>query len=134
MAILEDIAGRLVSNGIGTITAPTPTIFIGQIPSSPDVCVVLEKTGSRAPEHTFGPVCSAPAVEYHGFRVIARATSHASAEALARSVFDLLHNYSGTLGSTRILHLLADQMPFPTGHDENARTRVFCNYTARVAP
>lgn len=133
MGWLENVAAYLVTNGAGTTAAPEPTIVYDAFPASPDAVIVLRDTGGRAPIHTMGASLSKAAVEQPNLQVLTRAPTRAAAAALARSVWDLLDNYSGTMGSTQILHILAHQMPASLGRNEGFSLTT-CNYTVRIAP
>lgn len=119
--VLDDLAGRLVSYGsIGTTTAPSPTIFIGQAPVLPDTCVWVKSSGGGGGIYTMGGQTAL--VTEHGVQVIARSTTYSAAETLAWRVYAALDNYVGTLNGTVYLHIIARHTPREIGVDENMRT------------
>ncbi len=121
--MLEEIRDRLVANGI------TTTIKGGVTPSLPDKVIALHDSTGFEPERVMGGI----AAEKRNLQVLVRDVTYSGAEALAEQVFNLLDNFTGTLGTTRYLSILARTTPFSLGADENKRTTFSCNYVVTKA-
>jgi hypothetical protein len=132
VTFLSDVADHLAAAGIATETLVKGTnLFLNSKPDSPEIAVVLYETAQQRPTHTFGT--GAPAFEFRGIQVVARAASHTVAESLARDIFDVLNLVvNETVGSTVVLRCEAQQSPFPLQRDSQHRMEFVCNYVFSV--
>lgn len=131
-SLVDDVASRLVAfGGVGVTEGLTPTIFEGQMPSSPDRCTAIKSTPGMGGVYTMGRGLNA-LIEQHAFQVLTRDVRFGDAEGLARRVYAGLDGYEGTLNGTVYLRIVARHPPYPLGRDEQKRTVFTCNYIAQL--
>lgn len=133
MALLDEIAAKLVALGVGSITAPI-TIFLGSMPASPDACCAIYETGGIAPEMGFGSAgirYETPAVQLL-FR--GAAFDYVTPRGLAQTAYEGLSaveaaTLSAGIGETSAFYhwIHPMQAPFSLGPDENQRHRIAFN-------
>ncbi len=132
MALLDDIATRLVADGVGTLAT---TLFLGYLPDSPDAVVAVYETRGTAPQHTFG--AGVMAVERPVIRVYCRAArnDYPAARAKAVAVLNSLGAIRNTtIGSTKFLSVEATSSPYPIGGDDKERARFGIDFAVWVLP
>jgi transglutaminase-like putative cysteine protease len=118
MAILEELRGYLVANGVSPV-------FMVKMPDTPDDAVCLYEYAGIPPEFAHD------GQQWENLRVqaVARDASYTSARDKAQSVYDVLNGtVNTTIDSSRYLKILALQSPFPMGADENDRPRIVVNF------
>jgi Bacteriophage minor capsid protein len=120
MAILEELKGYLVANGVSPV-------FMVKMPDTPDDAVCLYEYAGIPPQFAHdGQQWENPRVQ-----VVTRDSklNYASARAKAQSVYDVLNGtVNTTIDSRHYLKILALQSPFPMGADENDRPRIVINF------
>jgi hypothetical protein len=121
MTVAIDIAVYLALNGFGTTDAPTPTIFTGYLPDTPDDCIAVYDTSGR-PSEFHG-------IDQPNFQIVVRDSSYSSAATTIQSIQDLLQfTTNTTINGTFYLNISNLQSPFSTGRDEKGRIEFKQNY------
>lgn len=121
--MLDEIAGYLAENGIGTWAS---TLFKGSMPETPDDVVCIYENAGKPPEFTFANGVMA---EEPGLQAIARSKSYSAARAKIESIVQLLSGKSNVSIGGRFYYLIAAaQMPSSLGTDENGRRLVSVNF------
>lgn len=134
MALLDDVAVRLVSqsvaglSGTTTATATGWTLFKAVLPPAPDKVVAVFETGGRANENNEGGLLDRPT-----FQVRVRGTANAyevarTKIAAVRTALEGVLNES--VNSRYYAGMLADAEPFPLPVDANNRPSLVMNFTA----
>ena len=128
MSVLTDIGTYLNDASISTQDLTLGTnLFLGRLPETPDTCVGVIQTAGVAPTDTFGT--SFPPLETQGLQTLVRATTYATAEALAVDVMKSLASVDNqTLTSTLYLKIEAQQSPFALERDYLERLVMSCNF------
>ena len=128
MSVLTDIGTYLNDASISTQDLTLGTnLFLGRLPETPDTCVGVIQTAGVAPTDTFGT--SFPPLETQGLQTLVRATTYATAEALAVDVMKSLASVDNqTLPSTLYLKIEAQQSPFALERDYQERLVMSCNF------
>ena len=128
MSVLTDIGTYLNAAAISTQDLTLGTnLFLGRLPETPDTCVGVIQTAGVAPTDTFGT--SFPPLETQGLQTLVRATTYATAEALAVDVMKSLASVDNqTLTSTLYLKIEAQQSPFALERDNQERLVMSCNF------
>ena len=128
MSVLTDIGTYLNAASISTQDLTLGTnLFLGRLPETPDTCVGIIQTAGVAPTDTFGT--SFPPLETQGLQTLVRATTYATAEALAVDVMKSLASVDNqTLTSTLYLKIEAQQSPFALERDNQERLVMSCNF------
>ena len=126
MGVLEDMGDYLEAEGVGTQGS---TIFLGEIPDSPDACTALYLYSGGPSVQAMGLAVGKSVVDFPRLHVEGRATTLAAAEARVQAVYDELHNLgSVTINTTVYKSITALQRPFQLGVDQNERHLVACNF------
>jgi len=133
MAFLDDIAAKLVADGVGVVGT---TIFLSSkavIPAGAGPYITLMETGGIAPTRVQNQRQAAtvrPSVQ-----VVTRATSYQTARTKARQAYDSLDGlFNTTVNGTFYLKITARNEPGDTGLDESGRPRVTFNLDAEKKP
>ena len=128
MSVLTDIGTYLNDASISTQDLTLGTnLFLGRLPETPDTCVGVIQTAGVAPTDTFGT--SFPPLETQGLQTLVRATTYATAEALAVDIMKSLASVDNqTLTSTLYLKIEAQQSPFALERDNQERLVMSCNF------
>jgi len=117
MSVLNDLAVRLQTRGVGTIGTD---IFRGRTPDEPDQLVrvqTFDGVNSRIRNDEY-----LPADERMSVQVLARSLYQGAAETLAESAFDAIQFRSETLTSGRFYpYARAPRYPAYIGVDERGR-------------
>jgi hypothetical protein len=126
--MLEDMAGYLVAEGLGTLGTD---LFLGQMPDSPDACTVLYQYPGRPPAFTHGD--PQPETRYPRVQVLCRELSQPLAMSRATSVYTALCALvNAQHGDSTFLRVAPMQEPFPLQIDASQRVIVACNYEATL--
>ncbi len=121
--VLDDLGFYLQAQGVGTVDQ---TIFLGQVPETPDDVIVLLEYGGAPPMHTHDN--PQRAIEYPRVQVTARSKSYQTARQNCEAALSALDRIVNTsINGTRYLRCLAQQAPFLLGKDQNARHQVVVN-------
>lgn len=132
MPFLDDIAAKLVADGIGVIGTTLFTSSKAVLPSGAGPYITLMETGGLAPlrvQNRNGAAILRPSVQ-----VVVRATSYQVARAKAQDAYTSLDGvFNTTLNGTFYLKITARQEPTDTGLDEAGRPRVTFNLDAEKA-
>lgn len=135
MPVLEEIATKLESLGLGSYSAEPYTIFVGTLPADPQVaCAVYEYPG-QPPRHGFGT----PGLqfEYPMVQVVFRGLPHDydGPATKARTAYRELSKVQGTtLSGTRYLMIRPQQSPFLLRRGDNQEVYIACNYECEKDP
>ena len=126
MPILEDFGDYLETQGVGTQGS---TIFIGEMPDSPDACTSLYLYSGAPAVQAMGTATGKSVVDFPRLHVEGRAATLAAAEARVQAVYDKLHNLgSVTINAREYKQVMALQRPFQLGVDQNERALFACNF------
>lgn len=128
MTMLNDVGTKLAAATIPTQDLTLGTnLFLGRLPESPDTCVAIYQFAGLGPMDQLGT--AAPNLEVPSLQVRCRATSYATAEALANDIWGVLVVIlNETLTSTRYLRIEPQQSPFPLERDTQDRVIFIANY------
>lgn len=124
MALLDDIATRLQTDGIGTIGASSGwAIFKAALPDGPDTAVALFETGGDAPEERY-------ALDRPTFQVRVRgdAWGYSAARTKMQDIFAALHAQEANVGSDYVYIYAVQSGPIQMGHDESDRPHLSLNF------
>lgn len=124
MSFLEDIAAQLNMAGVGIYpgTTATRTIYIGEMPDSPDACIALYARPGR-PKELF---CD---IQYPELHVEVRAATYAAAQTKAEAVDTALHGLHDTaLNGHQYLTIQALGVPAKLEVDRRNRTIFYQNF------
>ncbi|CAB4190570.1 hypothetical protein UFOVP1196_72 [uncultured Caudovirales phage] len=128
MGLLESLAAKLQTDGVGTYGT---NIFVSSkatIPSGAGPYMTLIETGGIAPIRTQSDG-SFPAYQRPQIQVMARATSYAAAKTMVENAYASLVALQGaTVGLDVIIQMTPIQEPFDLGVDEANRARVVVNF------
>lgn len=130
--ILEAIGNYLQAQGHGT---QGTDIFLGRMPTSPDVCVAVFEYGGQSPEFTFG--AAATAIERPSIQVMCRAgrDDYPAARNKARDIRALLGVVvAQSLSGIHVLRIAPVGSVNPIGPDENDRPLVTANFQVALLP
>lgn len=130
MALLDALADKLVTDGLGTLGT---TIFIGQIPASPDACVVIYEGRGAGPEQVFG--ASVVAIERPAIRVVCRTGRNeypeARVKALAvRASLGAIRN--ATISGVVFYSVYPSSDLYPLGLDDKERARFGVDFVSWI--
>jgi hypothetical protein len=134
MPFLDEIAARLVAQGVGTIGA---SIFLGSkavIPAGDGPYLSLTETGGTGSERTHNGV----AVAKPGAQILSRAKSYVVARARLKLAWDALGGDKGlhnvTLSGTFYQSITPRQQPTDVGLDAESRPMLSFNILAEKQP
>lgn len=129
MSFLEDLAGKLNTAGVGVYpgTSSTRTIYIGEMPDTPDALICLyARPGRRPAMHSGGDI------RQPDLHVEVRAATYSAAVAKMAAIDAALHrtgNY--TVGSVRYVSIQAIQEMVSLGRDGRNRSIVSQNFEVK---
>lgn len=133
MPVLDEIAARLVAQGVGTTGS---NIFLGSkavIPTGAGPYLSLIETGGLSPTRVHniaGASTTRPTVQ-----VLVRATSYPAARSMAKAAYDALDGvWNTTLSGTFYQKITARQEPTDIGLDGSGRVMVVFNVDAQKSP
>lgn len=132
MTILEAVGNYLQTQGQGTLGT---NLFLGRMPSSPDVCVGVFEYEGAIPSETFGN--AATAIDRPRLQVLVRAgrDDYPAARDKAQTIRGLLGAVTQTtLSGIAIMRIRPTGSVNPLGPDENDRPLVSANFEAMVLP
>lgn len=130
MGFLEDLATQLNLVGVGIYpgTSATRTIFLSEMPDSPDACIALYARPG-------GPKEMRLALEYPELHVEARAATYSAAQTKAEAIDAALHaQHDVTLSAHRYLIIRALGIPCKLETDARGRTIFYQNFTIQRSP
>jgi hypothetical protein len=139
MPVLNEIATRLASDGVGTVGGTSgDVIHIGTMPETDTTgtVIALYEYGGEAADLGFG-VTSKVKYEYPRVQVVCRGTAndYATPRATADTVRNKLAQVQGvTLSGINYLLVRPLQSPFPMKRDEQHRFYFACNYAVEKEP
>lgn len=131
MSFLEDIATQLNTTGVGIYpgTSSTRTIYIAEMPDSPDACICLYGRAGRSREPYSGGELVRP--EMH---IEMRAATYTAAVAKRDAVMTALHGLADTtLSGTLIVSIRAQGEMTNLGKDTRNRSIVSQNFLIKIA-
>ena len=124
MSFLEDIATQLNTAGIGIYpgTTSTRTIYIAEMPDSPDACIALYARPGRAKE----VFCD---IQYPDLHVEVRAATYAAAQSKAEAIDAALYaQHDISLSTHKYLLITARGVPCKLETDSRNRTIFYQNF------
>ena len=129
ISFLEDIAVQLNSAGVGVYpgTSATRTIYIGEMPDSPDALIALyARPGRRPMMHSGGDI------RQPDLHVEVRAATYSAATAKIDAIDAALHRTgSFVVGATRYVSIQAIQEMAPLSRDGRNRSLVSQNFEVK---
>jgi hypothetical protein len=120
---LEELRQRLVNGQFAT------PVVLGRSTPTPDAAIFLQ-TYSGGPGVIYD-ANTLPLVEFVAFQALSRAPTQKGAEEGAQVAYRVLPGRHLTLGGTRYDWIVANHRPSYVGADENGRSLVVVNFTAR---
>jgi hypothetical protein len=133
MSFLEEVAGRLVSQSVGTLGS---NIFLGSkavIPPGDGPYLVLIETGGSAPTRVQNKASAN--TQRPTAQISVRAKTTPVARAMAKAAYDALDGvFNTTLSSTFYQSITARQEPTDMGLDAVARPVIVFNIEAEKNP
>lgn len=132
MAILDALGAYLQTAGVGTLGT---SLFLSQLPETPDAAVALYELAPMTPGYTFGAAVTA--VERPRIRAVCRAArnDYPTARAKAEQVRAALGAIrSQTLSGIVIECVLDDSGVYPLGLDASERPAIAVTFSAWVRP
>jgi len=124
MSLLEDVAVQLNAAGVGVYpgTGATRTIFLAEMPSSPDACIVLDKRPGRGKD-------TLTDMQWPDLHVEVRAATYTAAQAKAEAVDAALHGqHDVTWSGHRYILIKSRGEPCKLQKDANGRTIFYENF------
>jgi hypothetical protein len=124
MSFLEDIATYLAAAGIGVYpgTASTRTVYIGELPDTPDLCISLHARAGK-PKEMF---CD---VQYPELHVEVRGATYGAAQTKAEAIDTALHaQHDISLSGHQYLTIRALGVPAKLEVDARNRTIFYQNF------
>jgi hypothetical protein len=119
----------LLSDIKSLLTGITTSIFLNEIPDTPDNILGVFFSGGQSPEMAFG----SRTFEQPSFQVRVRHTTGATAILWAEQVKDTLNGINGlTIGSTRYLSIMQTGDILPLGKDAKARSEYSVNFQTKL--
>jgi len=130
MSFLEDIAAQLNMAGVGIYpgTTATRTIYIGEMPDSPDAVIALyARPGRSRICHTSGDI------RRPDLHIEVRAATYVAAQAKIVAIDAALHRFGNeTVGSTRFILVKAANEAMSLGKDSRNRTITSQNFEVLI--
>jgi hypothetical protein len=124
MSFLEDLAAYLNAQSVGVYpgTSSTRTIYISEMPDTPDLCICLYARPGR-PKSLF---CD---LQYPELHVEVRAATYSAAQTKAEAVDTALHaQHDVTLSAHKYLTIQARGVPCKLEVDGRGRTIFYQNF------
>lgn len=124
MSLLEDVAVQLNTAGVGVYpgTAPTRTIFLAEMPSSPDACIVLYARPGRGKD-------TLTDMQFPDLHIEVRAATYTAAQTKAEAVDAALHaQHDQTWNGHKYILVQARGIPCKLEKDANGRTIFYQNF------
>ena len=132
MAVLDDLAAKLVAAGVGVTGTSIFLSAASILPSGAGPYLTLIETGGVAPTRVQG---STSATIRPTVQVAARATTYAAARTMAQNAFNALDGIFNTaLSGTTYVRVGARQSPTDMGMDGAGRWQVVFNVDAERQP
>jgi hypothetical protein len=128
--LLEAVGTYLQTQGRGTLGT---SLFLGLLPTTPDVCTAVYESGGGAPVETMG--AGAIAVDVIQLQVITRAgrDDYVTGRDTAVAIRSLLGSVSGqTLSGISVLRISAESWVMPMGVDNLDRPKFSTRYRCHV--
>ena len=133
MSFLDDLAVKLVGDGVGVLGTTLFLPSVAVIPAGAGPYITVSETGGVAP--TFKQNQSAAATQRPTAQVLVRATSYPVARATALLAYQSLNGvWNTTINGVFYLRLVARQGPTDMGIDGNGRGQIVFNIEAEKAP
>lgn len=124
MSLLEDIAVQLNAAGVGVYpgTGTTRTIFLAEMPSSPDACIVLYARPGRGKD-------TLTDMQFPDLHVEVRAATYTAAQTKAEAVDTALHaQHDQNWNGHKYILVAARGIPAKLEKDSNGRTIFYQNF------
>lgn len=132
MALLDDLADRLTTQGIATSGTD---LFKAVMPSTPDEIIAMYQTGGPAPVHAMSAGPGTALAERPHVQVQARAARPDTALKRVQDVWFALDALGGvTINGVRYLSVYALQSPFPLTVDATGRYIYAVNFEITREP
>lgn len=133
MAVLEEVANKLVADGVGVLGT---TIFMGSaavMPAGDGPYITLLETGGV--QGGFTQNQDGVSTQHPTVQIVARGKNYPSTRAKAKAAYDSLDGtWNETLSGTFYLKITARQEPTDTGLDDAGRIRITFNVDTEKAP
>lgn len=127
MGFAADILDLLSTGGFTAASA-----FGGDLPERPASALCVTQTPRQGSLHAFGTTVGAPALEYLGFQLRARATGYTAAETIMLAAHARLDGLRDKVMGGRLYHYVASSSsPYYLGLDEEQRVIFACNYDVK---
>jgi hypothetical protein len=128
MALLDEIAARLISQAVGVQGSTASwTVWKGHEPESPDAVITLFETGGLPNQPHEGDLLDLPSFQV---RVRGSSTGYATARTKLAVARTALEGMTGTFSNRYYCQVVAQSEPISLGHDESHRPRLTMNFVA----
>lgn len=131
--VLDEVGACLVSAGLSLVAGST--LFLAELPASPDVATALREYGGMTPEGGFGT--TALVLEHIRLQVVCRgaADDYLGPRARAEAIYKALATQRCVSLSGTFYHgLMPLQSPFPIRRDQLGRWEIGFNVQADKEP
>lgn len=133
MSFLDDLAAKLVADGVGVIDISLFMSSKAVIPAGDGPYITVSETGGIAPTRIQNK--AAAATQRPTAQVLVRASTYPIARAKALAAYQSLDGtFNATIGTTFYLRLVARQEPTDMGLDAQSRAQVVFNVEAEKQP
>lgn len=133
MSFLDEIAARLVAQGVGVINTSIFTGGFASVPSGPGPFISIIETGGFGPtriQNIPGAATQRPSAQ-----VVVRAADYPTARAKAKLAYLALDGvFNTSVGGTVYQSIVAKQEPYDLGLDDLKRPRVAFNIDTEKQP
>lgn len=133
MPFLDDLAARLVAQGVGVLSTNIILGSRGTIPLGDGPFISIIETGGSGPTRVHNT--NAPNTQRPTAQVLVRAKSYVVARAKAKAAYEALDGvFNTTLSGTFYQQIVARQELTDIGLDAEARVMIVFNLDAQKAP
>lgn len=126
MSVLDDLASRLASEGVGTVGTD---VWKGGLPDGDDITadpiIAVVETPGAAPLAVMGT--AADPVRQPRCQLVGRGSGYAATRSLVQSAVDAVEMLDVTINGNRYLAVEALQEPFTLGTDDDGFHRIAVN-------
>jgi len=130
MALLEEIAARLINQGVGVQgSSASWSVFKGWEPEIPDQCISIFETGGLPNQPHEGDLLDRPTFQIR-IRGANTSTGYPTVRAKIAAARTALEAMTGNFSNRYYCQVVAQSEPLSLGHDATHRPRLVINFTA----
>jgi len=132
MSFIDDVAARLVAQGVGTLNVNIFRSSAALIPAGDGPFITIIDTGGSGPSRVHNSVRS---TQRPTAQIMTRASKYETAYVKARAAYTALDGiFNTTLSGTFYQSITARQEPTDVGKDDSGRSMISFNIGAEKAP